>query len=174
MNDLIPFHDAVVGARREHRLLILWARRWGVAAGMPFDPDLLALVLAAAAGWCDPKPIKAWTRRSVYGVLRCDVPNWCSMNRCLCPEGVPETLWRWLHFLEATGGLTGDDEELSDLIKPLLCYGGLDFEGKPRPEDSPRLIECECFEPLLPEEIAEREFQRSVQDRWGPFDDPDE
>ncbi len=26
MNDLIPFHEAVGDARREHRLLISWAR----------------------------------------------------------------------------------------------------------------------------------------------------
>lgn len=174
MNDLIPFHEAVASVRREHRLLISWARRWGLAAEKPFDPDLLALVLAATAGWHDPRPIEAWTRRSVYHVLRCDVPNWCSINRCLWSEGVPETLWGWLHFLDATGGLTDGDEELGDLLKPLLCYGGLDFEGKPRPEDSPRLIECECFEPLLPEEIAEREYQRSVQEARGRIDDAEE
>lgn len=144
-------------------MVIAWARQWGRAGGLLFDPDLLALVLAAAAGWHDPRPVEAWTRRSVYHLLRCDVPNWCSMNRCLWPEGVPETVWGWLHFLDATGGLTGADEPLSDLLKPLLCYGGLDFEGRPRPEDSPPLIRCECFEPLLPEELAELELRESWQ-----------
>lgn len=93
------------------------------------------------------------------------MPNWCSINRCLWPEGVPETMWRWLHFLEATGGLTDRDEKLDDLLKPLLCYVWLDFEGNPRPEDAPRLIECECFEPMLPEEIADMEFERALQER---------
>ncbi len=159
MNDLIPLHDAVADARTRHRLVITWARQWGRANGVLFAPDLLTLVLAAAAGWHDPRPVEAWTRRSVYHLLRCDVPNWCSMNRCLWPEGVPETVWGWLHFLDATGGLTGADEPLSDLLKPLLCYGGLDFEGRPRSEDSPPLIRCECSEPLLPEELAELELR---------------
>ncbi|MFN2494797.1 MAG: hypothetical protein ABR608_02645 [Pseudonocardiaceae bacterium] len=159
MNDLVPFHAAVAGARAQHRLVITWAQQWGRTSGKLFDPDLLALVLAAAAGWFNPRPVAAWTRRSVYHVLRCDVPNWCSVNRCLWPEGVPETLWGWLHFLAATGGLTEADEPLSDLLKPLLCYGWLDFEGRPRPEDSSPLIPCECFEPLLPEELAELELR---------------
>jgi hypothetical protein len=164
MNDLIPFRDAVSDTRRRHQLLITWARRWGLATGQPFDPDLLALVLAAVARWSD----HAWTRQSVYGVLRCDVFNWCSLNRCLCPEGVPETLWRWLHFLEATDGFQEGDELLADLIKPLLCYGGLDYEGRPRPEGSPRLIECECYEPMLPEERAEMELWRSQRENRTP------
>lgn len=161
MNDLIPFRHAVSDARREHRLLITWGRRWGLANGQPFDPDLLALVLIGVAR----RPTEPWTRQAVYSVLRCYVFNWCTINRCLCPEGVPETLWRWLHFLDATDGFGEDDEPLSDLIKPLLCYGGLDYEGWQRPEGSPRLIECECFEPMLPEERAEMELRRSQQER---------
>lgn len=153
MNGPVPLPDAVAEARARHWLLITWVRQWGRANGIVFDPDLVALVLAAATGWHTPRSVDAWTRRSVHHVLSCDVPNWCSMNRCLWPEGVPETVWGWLHFLDATGGLTDADEPLSDLLKPLLCYGGLDFQGRPRPENSAPLITCECYQPRQPGEL---------------------
>lgn len=161
MNDLIPFRIAVSDTRREQQLVITRARRWGISAGQPFDPDLLALVLAGVA----QRSIEPWTRRGVYSVLRSHIFNWCDINRCLCPEGVPETLWRWLHFVDATDGFGAADEPLSELIKPLLCYGGLDYEGRPRPEDSPKLIECECSEPMLPQERADMELWRSQRER---------
>lgn len=163
MNDLVPFREAVADARRDHRLLITWARNWGLANGQPFDPDLLALVLTAAT-WC---PIERWTRSAVYHVLRCDVNNWCVVNGCREPEGAPETLWGWLHFLDATGGHTGDDEPLSQLIKPFLCYVGFDYQGRQRPEGAPRLIECECFEPMSDEERAVMEQEMRLRRERG-------
>lgn len=160
MNDLVPLREAVADVRHEYRLLIRWARRWGAATGRPFDPDLLALVLAGCADYVGRMDGR-WMRKTVYAVLWAGVPNWCSMNRCFQPHGVPETLWQWLHFLEATDGFSDRDEPLSQLIKPFLCYVGFDYEGRQRPQGAPRLIECECREPMTPEErhIMEQEMR---------------
>lgn len=75
--------------------------------------------------------------------------NWCSMRRVLIPvDGVCESLWVLLDFLDGTGGLDDESDELEHLREPLICYGGLDLDGTPRPEDSESPIECACCFPV--------------------------
>jgi hypothetical protein len=79
--------------------------------------------------------------------LRCQIPNWCSRHGCLEPEELPEAMWEWLEFLSSTGLLDPASDPLAELRKPLLCYGGLDERGVPRPPGAPGTIECECHLP---------------------------
>jgi hypothetical protein len=80
-------------------------------------------------------------------VLRCDVPNWCSLHGCLWPVDLAEAMWQWFDFLTETDRLGGASDPLAELRKPLLCYGGLDRHGRLRGEDAPAPIECECHLP---------------------------
>lgn len=59
-------------------------------------------------------------------------------------------MWIFLDFLYDTGRLDADSDPLWELRKPLICYCGLDFEGRPRPEGAERLIPCECYLPYRP------------------------
>lgn len=149
MSDLVPFGLAVASARRRHRSAITAVRRWALSGGVRLDVDLVALVLEVRGELSYRRSADGWTRYAVYCLMRIDIPNWCSMHRCLLPEDVPETIWHWLHYLDATGKLGGADEPLGELLKPLLCYGGLDFAGRRREGDTRKLVECECFEPDL-------------------------
>ena len=67
-------------------------------------------------------------------MLRCDVPNWCSLHGCLWPVELAEAMWEWFDFLAGTGRLDPASDPLAELRKPLLCYGGLDERGRLRPE----------------------------------------
>ena len=86
-------------------------------------------------------------RTDVYHVLRCDIPNWCSLHSCLWPVEIPQALWEWFDFLAETNRLDPASDPLWELRKPLLCYGGLDAQGRLRPDDAPRPVECECHLP---------------------------
>lgn len=148
MSDLVPFGLAVASARRRHRSALTALRRWALSGGVRLDVDLVALVLEVDSERVRRHRDEGRTRYAVYWLMRGDIPNWCSIRRCLTPEDVPETIWHWLHYLDVTGGLGGADEPLGELLKPLLCYGGLDFAGRRRREgDTRKLVECECFEP---------------------------
>lgn len=145
---LVPFEIAIEPGRRRHRSAITTVRRWGLTRRVRLDPNLVALILEARRERVRWGQELGMTRHVVYWLMRGEIPNWCSMQRCLMPDEVPETIWHWLHYLDATGELDGGDEPLGDLLKPLLCYGGLDFAGRPRAEGETRkLVECECFEP---------------------------
>jgi hypothetical protein len=60
---------------------------------------------------------------------------------------VVPALWQWLDFLHDTGRMNPASDPLWELRKPLICYGGLDYEGRFRPEDDPSPIPCECYLP---------------------------
>ena len=82
--------------------------------------------MAADAGFGREVSPTRWTRTDVYHVLRCDIPNWCSLHSCLWPVELPEAMWEWFDFLADTGRLDPASDPLWELRKPLLCYGGLD------------------------------------------------
>ena len=154
MTHLIPLADAVSPIRDVYQHLITEAVRWQDGRPRRTDPDQFALICVAAdAGSCRTVSPTRWARTGVYHVLRCDVPNWCSLHRCLWPVELPEAMWEWLDFLAETGRLDPASDPLWELRKPLLCYGGLDERGWLRPEGSPgtgsgqRLVECECHLP---------------------------
>jgi hypothetical protein len=156
--------DAVAPIRRRHRQLIDAAVAWQAAVAAESgagragprrqtDPDHFALICAGAeyaAEWAtdpvDQDPFR-WTRVSVYHLVRCDIPNWCSGQRCLWPEQLPEALWEWFDFLHATGRLHPSSDPVTELHKPLACYGWLDQDGRKLPPDAAPQIACECMLP---------------------------
>lgn len=147
-NELIPLSDAVAPVREQHRALIDAATEWQVGRDRQTDPDHFALICAGAAdAWDDDVTPTRWTRMGVYHVMRCEIPNWCSAQRCLWPESLLEAMWEWFGFLHATGRLHRDSDPVAELRKPLACYGWLDQDGRKLSPDAPRAIECECFLP---------------------------
>ncbi len=139
--------DAVAPAREHHRELIEAACAWQAGRARPIDPDLFALICAAAEDDSyrsyDVTPT-LWSRTGVAALARCGIPNWCSMRRCLWPEGCPEALWTWFDFLHGTGRMDPRSDPVAELRKPLACYGGLDQNGRELPPGAEREIECEC------------------------------
>lgn len=144
---LIELSAAVAPVRERHRELIDAACAWQQGRDRRTDPDHFALVCAAAeqAGG-DVSPVR-WLRHEVSGVIRCSLPTWCSLQSCLWPEDVVETVWEWFDFLHATGRLQPGSDPVAELRKPLACCGWLDADGHRLPTDAERAIPCECFLP---------------------------
>jgi hypothetical protein len=169
---LTELSTAVAPVRRRHRELIEQACAWPTGREQQIDPDHFALICAGVdyAAECAPAevPPNVWTRMSVYHLLRCDIPNWCSEQRCRWPEGLPQELWAWIDFLHGTGRLHPASDPVAELRKPLICCGWLDQDGRPLPSDAPQSIVCECMLPYR--ETAEllfelvRQCERSGQD----------
>jgi hypothetical protein len=154
MTHLIPLADALGPIREVYRHLLTEAARWQDGRPRRTDPDHFALICVASdAGFGRQVSPTRWARTDVYHVLRIDIPNWCSMHRCLWPVEISEAMWEWFGFLATSGRLDPASDPLWELRKPLLCYGGLDLQGRIRPElesgdaDVPRLVECECHLP---------------------------
>jgi hypothetical protein len=143
---------AVAPARARHRELIDAAVEWLADRGRAADPDHLALICAGAEyadGFVDGEEVHPtrWTRLGVYHVLRCDIPNWCSMQGCRWPLELPQEMWSWFDFLHGTGRLDPASDPVAELRKPLACYGWLDQDGAPLPPDAQRWTACECLLP---------------------------
>jgi hypothetical protein len=148
MTHLIPLSEALSPIREVYGHLLTAAARWQDGRSRRTDPDHFALICVAAdAGFGQEVSPTRWTRTDVYHVLRCDVPNWCSLHGCLWPVELAEAMWEWFDFLAGTGRLDPASDPPAELRKPLLCYGGLDEHGRLRPEDAPRPVECECHLP---------------------------
>jgi hypothetical protein len=149
MTHLVSLSDALGPIRDVYRHLLAPAVAWQQGRGRRTDVDHFALICVATdRNLCDATPTR-WSRTDVYHVLRCDIPNWCSLHRCLWPAELPEALWDWtgwdwFDFLADTDRLDPASDPLAELRKPLQCYGGLDARGEPRPDDVPRAIPCEC------------------------------
>lgn len=145
---LIPLAQALTPIRDLYRNLVDEATAWQADRRRHADPDHFALICVGAdRGYDGETAPTRWTRTGAYHVLRCDIPNWCSLNRCLWPRELPEAMWDWFDFLDETGRLDPASDPLGELRKPLLCYGGLDQRGRPLPAGALRTIECECFLP---------------------------
>ncbi len=148
MTHLIPLSEALGPIRDVYAHLLVEAARWQDGRDRHTDPDHFALICVASdAGFGRAVSPTRWTRTDVYHVLRIDVPNWCSLHRCPWPAELPQAMWHWFDFLAGTGRLAPESDPLWELRKPLLCYGGLDERGRPRPPDTPRAVECECHLP---------------------------
>jgi hypothetical protein len=154
MTHLIPLAEALGPIRDVYQHLIIDAVRWQDGRPRRTDPDQFTLICVATdAGFGGSVSPTRWVRTDVYHVLRCDVPNWCSLHRCLWPAELPEAMWEWFDFLAETGRLDRASDPLWELRKPLLCYGGLDDRGRLRAEVSPvsdsdrPTVACECHLP---------------------------
>lgn len=157
MSERTPWAEAVTPARERFGPLIAAACRWheerGDNSGPDADPDLFALVCAAASplNETDPEAELApllWTRIGVQRQLWAGYCNWCSLHHAdTWPLEVVPATWQWLDFLHHTGRLDPRSDPLWELRKPLICYGGLDFDGRWRPEADPSPIPCECHLP---------------------------
>ncbi len=147
--EFVPLADAVAPVREHFSGLIDEAVWWAAAADVDIDPDLFALVCAGTQPFeavDDAAPL-VWTRVGVRVLLRCGVPNWCSSERTQWPLEVVPAAWQWLGFLHDTRRLDPRSDPLWELHKPLICYGGLDFDGRWRPVGDPSPIPCECYLP---------------------------
>jgi hypothetical protein len=137
MTHLIPLspwdsYRALGPIRDVYSHLLVAAAHWQDGRERRTDPDHFALICVASdAGFVREVSPTRWTRTDVYHVLRCDVPNWCSLHGCLWPVDLAEAMWQWFDFLTETDRLDGASDPLAEL----------------RGEDAPAPIECECHLP---------------------------
>ena len=176
---LTELSAAVAPAREHHRELIDAAVAWQAARpgpdgpGRRTDPDHFALICAATADRHRYETVTptCWTRAGVYGMVRCDIPNWCSMRSTLWPETICEDVWEWFDFLHATGRMDPGSDPVAELRKPLACYGWLDQDGRRMPSGATRQIGCECFLPYRETvELLGEIVQRSEWSGEDPLD----
>jgi hypothetical protein len=162
---LVPLSIAVAPDRERHRVLVDAALAWQEGRPRRTDPDLFALICAAAdGGFGDVAPTR-WTRTGTSHFLRCDLPNWCSLRRCLRPDGEVAALWEWIDFLHGTGRLDPGSDPVAEIRKPLCCAGWLDQDGAALPHDAPRQVECECFLPYREGALLLGELAQAATDR---------
>ena len=153
MTHLIPLspqnsYRALGPIRDVYAHLLTEAARWQDGRDRRTDPDHFTLICVATdSGFGDRVSPTRWTRTDVYHVLRCDIPNWCSTERCLWPLELPQAMWSWFDFLHGTGRLDPASDPVAELRKPLACYGWLDQDGRPMPPDAQRWVACECLLP---------------------------
>lgn len=167
MTNLIPLAEALALVREQHRDLLDAAMEWQEGSEQQTDPDHFALICVGADASYDDVGPTLWRRTTVYDVLRFDIPNWCSPRRCLEPRGLPQAMWQWFDFLDHTGRFDPAGDPVGELRKPLLCYGGLDTRGRPRPAGTPSPIVCECYVPYR--ETAEILLELvQEEERGGP------
>jgi len=93
MTHLIPLSEALGPIRDVYSHLLVAAARWQDGRERRTDPDHFALICVASdAGFVREVSPTRWTRTDVYHVLRCDVPNWCSLHGCLWPVDLAEAI----------------------------------------------------------------------------------
>jgi hypothetical protein len=170
---LVPLSDAVAPSRTHHHRLINEVRAWALAHGLTVDADILAVHLAVAEddAWREGGGIAHWTRPLVNSHVMHRSPNWCSMRRVLIPiDGFCEALWLLLTYLDEVGQLDATSDALEHLVEPLICYGGLDFDGRPRDDEDGSPIECACYFPVgTPLSVVRAARQRDEgRRRWEP------
>jgi hypothetical protein len=141
----VSLSTAVAPARAAHAETIDAFVAWGAASGRAVDPDIAALIHAVQDGDGDRG---GWDRSSFFGFYSRRIGNWCTLADCDYPdEELPEALWLWLHHRDLSGRWGADDEPLHDLLKVLLCYGNIGFDGRRQPDEerTRRLVPCECY-----------------------------
>lgn len=169
---LLSLAEALTPVRELYGHLLDAAAAWQADRARRVELDTLALICVAVDSGFDLETTPTrWTRTAVYHVLRCDIPNWCSMHRCVWPQELPEAMWDWFDFLADSGRLDPASDPVAELRKPLLCYGGLDERGCPRPEGVPRPVECECHLPYR--ETAQLLNELAMQCEWRGEDPVD-
>ncbi|MDL5155543.1 hypothetical protein [Actinomycetospora termitidis] len=141
-----PLSDVVAAARVKHAETIDAFVAWSAVMGRDVDPDVAALVHAVEDDDRSRTSHRGWDRASFYSFYRNRLWNWCSLADCDYPDDLPEFLWLWLHHRRLSGRWGADDEPLHELLKVLLCYGDIGFDGWPMPEgETRRLVPCECM-----------------------------
>ena len=149
MTHLIPLSEALGPIRDVYAPP---ARRGGALAGRPGPPHrprpLRADLRGGDAGFGREVSPTRWARTDVYHVLRCDIPNWCSLHRCLWPVELPEAMWEWFDFLPSTGRLDPASDPLCGAAQAaaVLRRAGRARAGCGRTTRRAP-VECECHLP---------------------------
>ena len=83
---------------------------------------------------------------SVNALLMHDVPEWCERRSVAWPFALPESIWRYLDFLAATGRLDPASDPLPELRRPLRCFGQLGVDGRWDPDAVADPGPCVCYQ----------------------------
>lgn len=168
--DRRPFEEAIAPVRAARRSDVSKAVEWALARGHECDRDLLALSFELLDRFRCPDGY-AIDRVDVTRLLTGGVINWTSMEESRIPDNPSPALWIALHVLAHQGALTTDSDPLAALLEPLQCYGGLDADGRERPDGVDVDFPCQCFvphDPRCPDGLAQHLVGRDP-DSFQPF-----
>jgi hypothetical protein len=169
---LTPFDEAVVGLRAEHRAALAELAAWALAQGRAVDLDVAALCFDVLKRERTDDGLRL-DRCSVNRIMWACIRNEASALGTLLPRAWIEDLWTVLRFSVASGRLSPDSDPEPALLEPLQCYGGLDADGRPRPEHVDVEFFCECYlphDPTCPPGMAQISVGRDSGNRDGPFE----
>lgn len=122
---------------------------WCSAEGRSCDLDGAALCLAAMARQFGVEAPRL-TRPGINTLVWAGVRNEAAILGTMYPDDYPEQLWNVLCWKAATGQLDEASDPLPALLEPLQCWGGLDPDGKPRPDGVDVDFPCQCYVPHDP------------------------
>ena len=144
------FADAVAPVRARHRGLVAASQSWAMSQQVVLPADLVALIIAVGlqrdSVLAELAPTY-WTRLSINQLVMTGLPNWCAAHGVPLPFDAPEAVWSYLDFLVGTGRLHTESDPLTELRRPLRCYGQLDESGRWDPDGDPVSERCECYCP---------------------------
>jgi hypothetical protein len=166
----MPLDEAAAELRTAHRTALAELAGWSLAQGRAVDLDVAALCLEVLERERTEHGIHL-DRLSVNGVMWASIRNEATFRTTSLPETWMEDLWTVLRFFVATGRLTPGSDPEPALLEPLQCYGGLDADGRPRPDGVDVDFFCQCYlphDPACPPGMV----QISVGHDWGDRDDP--
>jgi hypothetical protein len=167
---LTPIDEAVVGLRAQHRAALAELAAWALVQGRAVDLDVAALCFDVLERERTDEGLRL-DRRSVNGIMWAYVRNEASALRTHLPRAWIEDLWAVIRFSVASGRLRPDSDPEPALLEPLQCYGGLDADGRPRPDGVDVDFFCQCYLPYDPT-CPPGMVQISVGRDWGNRDDP--
>lgn len=144
-----PFAAAMAVRRADHRSVLAELARLSMAEGRRVDLDVAALCIDVLERERTDVGIHL-DRREVNWIMWGSIRNETSIAGTLLPERWMEDLWTVLRFFASTGRLTRDSDPEAALLEPLQCYGGLDADGRPRPDGVDVDFFCQCHRPHDP------------------------
>jgi len=114
---------------RMHRVEV---SRWALAQGRPLNLDAITVVLAVRQfeADADGQAFTRWTTQRLIAFLWGSAVEWCDVHGVALPEGLNETLWSYLSFLDKTKTLAGGSSKLGQLRSVLVEMGGLTKAGR--------------------------------------------
>ena len=120
---------------RAHRVEV---SRWALAHGRPLNLDAITVVLAVRQFEADTdgRPFTWWTTQRLIAFLWGSATEWCDVRGVELPDGLNETLWTYLSFLDRTKMLAGGSSRLRQLRDVLVEMGGLTKSGRARVQRS--------------------------------------
>jgi hypothetical protein len=111
-------------------------RTWALAHGEIASRDALQVICEVKAA--RRAPFDRWRLVDVDELVWHELMSWCQHQDMPLPTQLAETLWTYLGFLWDAGVADPASHQVEALRAPLIAYGGLGSDGRPRSDQRRR------------------------------------